>query len=96
MKLFALCLLISLGASAQDLPANYSQLVKEETPKVVEWRRYFHANPELSNREYNTAKKIESILKQFGIETKIVAGTGVVGTIKGGKSGPVGGAQGRY
>lgn len=89
MKLFFCCLLISITASAQDLPSTYAQLVKDETPKVVEWRRYFHANPELSNREYNTAKKIESILKQFGIETKVMAGTGVVGILKGGKPGPV-------
>ena len=67
----------------------YEQLVKEETPKVVEWRRYFHEHPELSNREYNTCKKIEAQLKVFGIETKIVAGTGVVGILKGGKPGSV-------
>jgi amidohydrolase len=90
MKLFvSFFLFLSIGASAQNLPASYEQLVKEETPKVVEWRRYFHQNPELSNREYNTSKKIELYLKQFGIETRIVAGTGVVGILKGGKPGPV-------
>ena len=90
MKLFLAFLLgISMGAGAQSLPANYEQLVKEETPKVVEWRRYFHEHPELSNREYNTCKKIEAQLKVFGIETKIVAGTGVVGILKGGKPGSV-------
>ena len=88
-KLFAICLLFSLGSSAQNLPANYDQLVKDETQKVVEWRRYFHQNPELSNREFNTSKKIEAHLKQLGIETRIVAGTGVVGVLKGGKPGPV-------
>ena len=56
---------------------------------MVEWRRYFHEHPELSNREYNTCKKIEAQLKVFGIETKIVAGTGVVGILKGGKPGSV-------
>ena len=90
MKLFLAFLLgISMGAGAQSLPANYEQLVKEETPKVVEWRRYFHEHPELSNREYNTCKKIEAQLKVFGIETKIVAGPGVVGILKGGKPGSV-------
>ena len=90
MKLFLAFLLgISMGAGAQSLPSNYEQLVKEETPKVVEWRRYFHEHPELSNREYNTCKKIEAQLKVFGIETKIVAGTGVVGILKGGKPGSV-------
>lgn len=87
-KLLSLCLFASLGASAQNLPASYDQLVKDETPKVIEWRRYFHQHPELSNREYNTAKKIEEYLKQLGIETKRYAGTGVVGILKGGKAGP--------
>ncbi len=88
-RLLSLCLFVSAAASAQNLPANYEQLVKDETPKVVEWRRYFHQNPELSNREYNTSKKIEAHLKQLGIETKIMAGTGVVGVLRGGKPGPV-------
>ena len=88
-KLFPFCLFFSVAASAQNLPASYDQLVKDETPKVIEWRRYFHQNPELSNREFNTAKKIEAHLKQLGIETRILAGTGVVGILKGGKPGPV-------
>lgn len=88
-KLIPFCLLFTVAASAQNLPANYEQLVKEQSPKVVEWRRYFHQFPELSNREFNTAKKIEATLKQLGIETRIVARTGVVGVLKGGKPGPV-------
>jgi len=88
-KLLPFCLFITIAASAQNLPAGYDQLVKDETPKVVAWRRYFHQNPELSNREFNTAKKIEAYLKELGIETRIMAGTGVVGILKGGKPGPV-------
>lgn len=88
-RLLALFLFSSFISSAQTLPANYEQLVKDETAKVVEWRRYFHQNPELSNREYNTAKKIEEYLHKWGIETKRSAGTGVVGILKGGKPGPV-------
>ncbi len=88
-KLLPFCLFITIAASAQNLPANYDQLVKDETPKVVAWRRYFHQNPELSNREFNTAKKIEAYLKELGIETRIMAGTGVVGILKGVKPGPV-------
>lgn len=88
-KLIPFCLLFTVAASAQNLPANYEQLVKEQSPKVVEWRRYFHQFPELSNREFNTAKKIEATLKQLGIETRIAARTGVVGVLKGGKPGPV-------
>jgi amidohydrolase len=87
-RLLPLLLLFSI-AKAQNMPASYESLVKAELPKVIEWRRYFHQNPELSNREFNTSKKIEAHLKQLGIDTRIVAGTGVVGVLKGGKPGPV-------
>ncbi|MES2371583.1 MAG: amidohydrolase [Bacteroidota bacterium] len=88
-KLLSFCFILSTAASAQELPASYNGLIAAELPKVIEWRRYFHQNPELSNREFNTAKKIEAHLKQLGIDTRIVAGTGVVGVLKGGKPGPV-------
>ncbi len=88
-KIITLLAFLPAVSFAQNLPASYDQLIKETTPKVVEWRRYFHQNPELSNREFNTAKKIEAFLKQLGIETRILAGTGVVGVLKGGKPGPV-------
>jgi len=57
--------------------------------KVIEWRHDIHQNPELSNREYRTAKKIEAHLRSLGIkvETKI-AYTGVVGLIEGALPGP--------
>ena len=58
-------------------------------PQVVEWRRDFHAHPELSNRETRTGAKVAEILKGFGIEVRRVGGTGVVGVLKGGKLGPV-------
>ena len=59
-------------------------------PKVIEWRRHFHQNPELSNREFNTSKKIAEHLKSLGLEVKTgVAHTGVVGLLKGGQPGPV-------
>jgi amidohydrolase len=58
--------------------------------QVVEWRRYFHENPELSNREFNTSKKIAAHLRSLGLEVQEgIAKTGVVGVLKGGKDGPV-------
>jgi amidohydrolase len=77
------------GSIANAQPTNLDKLIDATTTKVVNWRRYFHENPELSNREFNTCKKIEATLKEFGIETRIVAKTGVVGVLKGGKPGPV-------
>ena len=58
--------------------------------KVIEWRHYFHENPELSNREFNTAEKIAEHLKGLGFEvTEKVAHTGVVGILKGDYPGKV-------
>ena len=72
------------------LPAKLAQLAKDIEPKVIEWRRHFHENPELSNREIKTAAKIEAHLKSLGMEVQTgVAHTGVVGLLKGGKPGPV-------
>jgi amidohydrolase len=59
-------------------------------PQVVEWRRWFHENPELSNREFNTASRIAGILADMGLEpTTGIAGTGVMAMIEGGKPGPL-------
>jgi amidohydrolase len=82
--------LILLPAAAFSQQPSLDSKVKDITPKVVEWRRYFHEHPELSNREFNTAKKVAGHLKSLGIEVKSpVAKTGVIGILKGGKPGPV-------
>lgn len=58
--------------------------------KVIEWRRDFHQNPELSNREFKTAEKITKHLKSLGFEVQTgVAHTGVVGILKGNSPGKV-------
>ncbi len=58
--------------------------------KVIEWRRDFHENPELSNREFKTAKKIATHLNALGMEVQTgVAHTGVVGILKGKQPGKV-------
>ncbi len=71
---------------AQDI----DKLAREIETKMIEWRHHFHQYPELSNREFETAKKIEVHLKDLGLEVQTgVAKTGVVGILKGGKPGPV-------
>jgi len=58
--------------------------------RVVAWRRHFHANPELSNREFDTAAYIAEFLRGLGMQvTTGVAHTGVVGVLEGGRPGPV-------
>jgi len=58
--------------------------------QVITWRRDFHQNPELSNREFRTAAIVAEHLQSLGMEVQTgIAHTGVVGILKGGKPGPV-------
>ncbi|MEY3245362.1 MAG: hypothetical protein RL253_518, partial [Bacteroidota bacterium] len=59
------------------------------TPKLVEWRRHIHQNPELGNREFKTQEYIAAHLSKLGIEVTKLAKTGVMGVLRGGKPGPV-------
>lgn len=77
-----------LGAGAATAAAP-DQLLKQAEPKVIEWRRHIHRNPELGNHEFETAKYIANHLKSLGMQVETgVAHTGVVGLLKGGKPGP--------
>ncbi|WP_299619932.1 amidohydrolase [uncultured Tenacibaculum sp.] len=77
---------ISFTIFSQDFTEDFKAI----EDKVIQWRRHFHENPELSNREFNTAKTIAKHLKSLGIETKEnVAKTGVIGILKGNQPGKV-------
>jgi amidohydrolase len=70
--------------------ANVEQMVKDIEPQVIKWRQYLHQNPELSNREFETAKYITKHLESLGLEVQTgVAITGVVAVLDSGKLGPV-------
>ncbi len=88
-----LCLCLSLLQSALSAQTVYDQIDKQATalePKVIEWRRDLHQNPELSNREFKTAEKVAAHLKSLGLEVRTgVAKTGVIGILRTGKPGPV-------
>lgn len=93
MKLFSLLLFLflALDVSAQS---NLKEIINTKADQiedqVIEWRRYFHENPELSNREFNTAKKVAAHLESLGLEVQTnIAHTGVVALLRGGKPGPV-------
>lgn len=88
-KILVLCfILIASISTGQNKKA--AKLIDDIESKVIEWRRDFHENPELSNREFRTAKIIAAYLKSLGMEVQTgVAHTGVVGILKGGKPGPV-------
>jgi len=55
---------------------------------VIDLRREFHRHPEIALQEFETAKRIEEILKKLGIETRmLVQGRGVLGRLKGERPG---------
>ena len=89
-------LLAPAHLSAQSAPkagaasAELDRLAAGVEKQMIEWRRQLHANPELGNREVETAKFVAARLKEFGLEPQTgVAKTGVVALLKGGRPGPV-------
>ena len=90
MKKLSLFFFLVLSIDARsDLKAELKNQIDPLMNKVINWRHDIHQNPELSNREYRTSKKVENHLRSLGIkvETKI-AYTGVVGLIEGSLPGP--------
>jgi amidohydrolase len=85
LPLVALAALLSVPARCADLESA----IKSVDAKVIAWRRDFHQNPELSNREVRTAQIVAEHLKKLGLEVETrIAHTGVVGLLKTGKPGP--------
>lgn len=77
---------ISFGTNASN---GLTSLFTQTESKVIEWRRDFHQNPELGNRETRTAKIVAAHLTSLGMEVETgIAYTGVVGLLKGAKPGP--------
>jgi hippurate hydrolase len=65
-----------LEQKIKDLSRNYSD-------EFISVRRHLHANPELSYKEFETSKYVQSKLAAYGIPFEIKAATGVVGMIRG-------------
>ena len=51
--------------------------------KYQQVRQHLHAHPELSYQEFNTSLFVQSKLNELGVPFSVMAGTGVVGIIKG-------------
>ena len=73
-------------------PAWLAEPLKAVQPQLITWRRDFHANPELGNRETRTAGIVAGVLRKLNFDSVRtgVAHTGVVGVLKGTKSGGAG------
>lgn len=87
---FLVVIFLNSTAFSQDFSALIAIKSNDLQPKLTEWRRHLHQNPELGNREFNTAQYIVKQLNGLGLEIRTgVAKTGVVAILKGGKPGPV-------
>jgi amidohydrolase len=77
-------------AAASPLAARIDAALEANRARLIEWRRHLHQNPELGNRETETARFVAERLRSFGLEPRTgVARTGVVAVIEGGRPGSV-------
>lgn len=89
-----LSMLITSTGNAQNRSSKNTGTIDQKAaailPRVIEWRRYLHRHPELSNREYKTAEYVAAHLKKLGLEVQTgIAKTGIVAILRGGQPGPV-------
>jgi amidohydrolase len=75
------------AVAPHDLHARFDRAVAEIGEQVVGWRHHLHRNPELSNREHETARMIADHLHTLGLDEVRtgIAGHGVVGVLRGGQ-----------
>ena len=77
-------------SSFSQAQTDVAAMADKIEPEVIKWRHHLHENPELSNREFETAKYVAKYLKSLGLEVETgVAKTGVVAVLDSGKPGPV-------
>jgi amidohydrolase len=83
-------LFVPAPAPAQSLEAAERSLARHEG-SIIELRHRLHQNPELSNRETETAELVAAHLRDLGFDEVRtgVAHTGVVGVLRGGRPGPI-------
>jgi amidohydrolase len=80
------------GAAAAVDPKTSRRIddeIEKNRAEIVKIRRFIHMNPELGNREFETARLIANKLQPLGFEVRPgVAKTGVVAVLRGGQAGP--------
>lgn len=65
------------------LQQRIKELAKQYAPEFIDIRHYLHAHPELSYKEFETAKFVQQKLSEYRIPFQVMATTGVVGLIQG-------------
>lgn len=88
-RLFFMSVIVAVSNLAQASTTDITKQVNEIESQVIQWRHHLHEYPELSNREFETAKYIEKHMRALGLEVQTkVAFTGVVAVLDSGKPGP--------
>ena len=67
---------------------DYLSEARSIAPELTALRRAFHMDPELGNREFHTAARIEAALSGWGISTRRATDTAVMGRLDGALPGP--------
>jgi amidohydrolase len=85
--------LAGLPPAVRGVDLKTARRIDEEIEKnraeIVKIRRFIHMNPELGNREFETARLISTKLEPLGFEVRTgVAKTGVVAVLRGSQPGP--------
>ncbi len=85
----AIILLLGSAPHAHAQKAAAGQALQGLQPKILEWRRDLHQNPELGTHEVRTAKLVADQLRALGLQPRTgIASTGVTAILTGGKPGP--------
>lgn len=75
----------SLMSKSDEMIDKIKQLASANASTVIEWRRWMHRHPELSQQEFGTMEFVAERLRQMGLEPKTGLGkTGVMAMIRGG------------
>ena len=61
--------------------------VRKYSGNIKSVRRELHRHPELGNKEWHTAERIENFLNDHGISTERKLGTAVIGRLSGAEGG---------
>jgi amidohydrolase len=82
--------LLSVGLFATEVDKRIQAITSEIVPELIVIRRDIHRHPELGFREQRTSGIVADYFRKLGLDVRTgIAGTGVVGILKGGKPGPV-------
>ncbi|SDG53545.1 MULTISPECIES: amidohydrolase [unclassified Duganella] len=89
LKLIVAALLAAPVLASAASP-EIERLISAATPGLIAIRHDIHQHPELGNRETRTSALVAERLRKLGLEVQTgIAGTGVVGVLKGALPGPV-------